>query len=153
MDLLLLVFHQAYFVLLPKMQGQGWNDARSEFLSASHRFAEQLPRDADRYHVLGLVFEATGNSTGASDCYRTALNATHADDHDFITRAQMLWSHLHEMGDLSGAGRLLLDIYPRVQRKDLDEVSDMIWDTMQAFERRGAGMQQRTFESRPAVEM
>jgi len=141
MDSLLLLFHQAYFVLLPKMRGEGWRGEQSALLAAFGQFAAHLPRDADRYQVLGLVFEARENVSEAADCYRKALNATHADDHDFITRVQMLWTHLHEMGDLNGAGRLLLDIYPRVPRKDLEEVSEMIWDTMQAFERRGAAMQ------------
>lgn len=134
-DALLVLFHQAYFAL-PPAAGEGRRRERAALLASFRRFAEHLPRDADRYEVLGLIFDAEGSKTKARDCYRTALSATRADEHDFITRVQMLWTHHTETGDLAGAGRLLLDVYPRVSRRDLDEVSEMLWDTMRAFEDR-----------------
>lgn len=137
MDSLLVLFHQAYFALLPTLGGEGRERERSALLAAFRRFADRLPRDADRYHVLGLVFDAHGSSERAAAAFRTAMIATRADEHDFLTRLQVCWSHLCQSGDLSEAGRLLLDVYPRVRRQDLDEVSAMLSDTMSALEKRG----------------
>lgn len=126
LDTLLLVFHQAYFTLRTNSRSD-----RAGLLAAFKRYARSL-READRCQVLALTADAEGRGDLAGEYFRQALSATHSDEHDFVTRVQMCWTHLHEQGNLRGAMQLLQDVYPRVQRQDLDEIRSMIDETFEA---------------------
>ena len=124
LDVLLLVFHQAYFGLLPDA-GQ----ARERLLAAFAGFAATIPRPADQYHVRGLVALERGLASEAADAFRAAIASTHSDEHDFITRVQLSWSLLMERCLWSEAFTCLLDVYPRVARADLDELRSLLTRT------------------------
>jgi len=120
-DVLLLVFHQAYFALLPSVARD-----RARLLAAFAAFADTVPHPSDQCQVRGLVELAHERFATAVECFRSALAATHADEHDFLTRVQMLWTVLVEQHRWNDAFRCLVDIYPRVTRNDLEEVSALL---------------------------
>jgi hypothetical protein len=123
-DSLLLVFHHAYFAVL-----EGAGPRRSSLLASFDRFAAHMPRAADQNQIRGLVALARDDAEGAATAFRAALAATHSDEHDFITRLQLLWSLLMEHRRYRDAFACLLDVYPRVARADLDEVRGMLTST------------------------
>ena len=124
MDTLLLVFHQAYFVLLPDLNG-----ARNTLYLVFRGFSSTLSRPEDRFQVLGLVELEEKHFQQAADTFRAAVAATHADAHDFITRVQLLWTVLMAHGRHEDALEVLLDIYPRASRGDLDEITSLLRTT------------------------
>jgi hypothetical protein len=123
-DTLLLVFHQAYFVLLP-----GSPNGRDSLLAAFMEFSAFLPRPQDRFQVLGLVEVERNQFDAAAESFRTALAATHSDAHDFVTRVQMVWTVLMERRLYSQAFDCLMDVYPRTSREDLGEISALLRQT------------------------
>jgi tetratricopeptide (TPR) repeat protein len=131
MDTLLVVFHQAYFVLLSKAGGR-----RQSLLKAFSTFAETLPNCADRFQVKGLVEIELGNADMATESFRAALAATPSDQHDFLTRVQMLWSFLMERDEVSRAFTCLQDVAPRVTRIDFDELQGLYAATFEEAQRR-----------------
>lgn len=130
MDVLLLVFHQAYFTVLPAAGRR-----RAELLSSFDQFAALVPNAADRFQITGFVLLEKGNIDAAVHSFRAALAATHSDQHDFLTRLQLLWMTLMEHQRWSDAFRCLLDVYPRVPRTDLEEVSGMLQQTFEESQR------------------
>ncbi|HQU41692.1 MAG TPA: hypothetical protein PK867_02725 [Pirellulales bacterium] len=98
-------------------------------LAAFRRFAESLTRASDRFALLALYFDAVGAPQNASDARMAALAATPADAHEFMTELQISWSSLIERAMLAEALELLLENYPRVPRRDLDEVNELIRQT------------------------
>lgn len=125
-DSCLLVAHQAYFSLLPKLDGQAFSEERAFLLSALQRFANSSSDPADRFALLALYFDAMDEPHRASEARRAALAATAADAHDFLTVLQSCWTSHIERGMLDEALDLLLETYPRVSRRDLDEVGELI---------------------------
>jgi tetratricopeptide (TPR) repeat protein len=130
-DICLLVFHHAYFALLPVLHGRGWETERQLLLASFRRFGDQVPRIADRYSALALYYDALGEEERAARYYREALRATHSDDHEFMTSVQTSWTFLVEHERLGDALDLLLDTYPRVARQDLGEIHELIAATFQ----------------------
>lgn len=126
LDTCLLLAHQAYFALLPKLDVPSFKNERAFLLSAFHQFADSLNEAADRRALLALYFDAIGEPQKASESQRAALAATPSDAHDFMTMLQSCWSSLVENGMLDEALDLLLESYPRVSRRDLDEVGELI---------------------------
>jgi len=123
-DTLLLVFHHAYFALLP-----GIENGRKTLLVAFKQFAASLPRPQDEFQVLGLVEVEMGDLEAAVESFRASLAAAHSDEHDFITRVQIVWTTLMERRLFQDALECLLDVYPRTSRSDLNEVSAMLRET------------------------
>jgi hypothetical protein len=121
MDTLLLVFHQAYFALLPKAARE-----REALLQAFADLSTALPRPQDRFQIMGLVQIERADFDAAADSFRAALAATHSDEHDFMTRLQMLWTVLMERARYQEAFDCLLDIYPRASRNDLPEIAALL---------------------------
>lgn len=124
MDTLLLVVHQAYFALLPELGAE-----RGALLRAFKEFSASLPRRQDRFHVLGMVEIEQNDLEAAVESFRTALASTHSDEHDFITRVQMVWTLLMERGCYPEAFECLMDVYPRTARADLTEISALLRET------------------------
>jgi tetratricopeptide (TPR) repeat protein len=120
-DTLLVLFHQAYFVLLPKIKNE-----RRFLLEAFSSFARSLPNWADRYQVSGLVDLELGRVEPASESFRAALAATPSDQHDFLSRVQMFWSTLMDRGEVSYAFACLQAVAPRVTRIDFDEFQGLV---------------------------
>ncbi|HVC94181.1 MAG TPA: hypothetical protein VND64_10850 [Pirellulales bacterium] len=120
------LFHHAYFALLPELEGTQWQEERQLVLSAFHEFAESAPQVADRCSLLAFYYEAIGDDRRAGDLRLQALRATPADAEVFMTQLQTYWSFLVEHKLLSEAIDLLLESYPRVPRRDLDELHELI---------------------------
>ena len=120
MDALLILFHQAYFALLPKAP-----DRRTDLLDAFMSFAAAFPSLPDRFQIEGLVQYEKRRTDAATKCFRAALAATHSDEHDFLTRVQMVWSVLMEQRHYMEAFECLNDVQPRVARRDFDELSQL----------------------------
>ncbi len=125
-DTCLVVFHQACFALLPELSARDWVDERRLLTESFPRFASHLERISDRYSVLALYHDVSGDWERAGRYYREALLATHSDDHEFMTTLQSSWSFLVEHQMLQQAFDLLLESYPRVARQDLDEVKELM---------------------------
>jgi len=125
-DACLVVFHQAYFVLLPELGTREWEDERRLLTESFPRLAQHLPQVSDRYTVLALYHDASGEWERAARFYREALLATHSDDHEFMTTLQTCWSFLIEHQMFQQAFDLLLENYPRIARQDLDEVRELM---------------------------
>lgn len=121
--------HHAYFGLLPKLGGPTFERERTLLLSALRRFGDLTPLPADRYAIRALYFEALGQYHRAGGAYRQALAATHADSHEFMTALQTYWAFLLERGLPNDALELLLENYPRVPRRDLEELNELIRQT------------------------
>lgn len=124
-DALLIVFHQAYFALLPKVAGS----KRKELLGAFLTFARSLPRVADQLHVEGLVRLSMGEPAAAADLFRAAVASTSSDEHDFLTRVQMFWSILMETDRSADAFEFLNGISSRVTRNDFNEFQGLLSTT------------------------
>jgi len=131
MDTLLLVFHQAYFWLLPKAAAQ-----REFLLGALDAFADELPNLADRFQVKGLLHLERGEVEKAARAFNAALAATPSDQHDFLTRVQMLWSLLIEHGRVPDAFDCLMQVSPRVTRLDYDEFQGLLKETFKEASKR-----------------
>ncbi|HVA47949.1 MAG TPA: hypothetical protein VNH11_16385 [Pirellulales bacterium] len=129
MDSCMLLAHHAYFALLPKLDEVLLASERDAFLSGFRQFAESQTRACDRFALLALYFDAVDAPQDASDARRAALAATPADAHEFMTELQSSWSSLIERAMPGEALELLLDNYPRVPRRDLDEVNELIRQT------------------------
>ncbi len=125
-DTCLVVFHQACFALLPELRARDWADERRLLTESFPLFAEHVSTVSDRYSVLALYYDLSGDWERAGRCYREALLATHSDNHEFMTTLQSAWSFLVEHQMLQQALDLLLESYPRVARQDLDEVRELM---------------------------
>jgi hypothetical protein len=124
-DALLIVFHQAYFALLPKVTGS----KRNELLAAFLTFARSLPRVADQLHIEGLVRLSMGESAAAVDLFRAAVASTPSDDHDFLSRVQLYWTVLMEADRSADAFEFLSEIASRVTRNDFTEFQGLLSTT------------------------
>ena len=129
MDSCLLLSHHAYFCLLPKLDDPRHAGERAFLLSAFHQFADSSSEPSDRFALLALYFDAVDKPQQASESRRAALAATPSDAHDFLTVLQSFWTSHVERGMLNEALDLLLETYPRVSRRDLDEVGELIRQT------------------------
>lgn len=129
LDTCLVLFHQAYFALLPELNA-GKPDKKL-LLSAFKEFANQVQSDADRYDLLGLYYEAIGDYTAAAGCHKNVLRLTHSEAHEFITVLQTFWSFLVEQQKFREALDVLLETYPRVLRRDLEEFNELILTTFE----------------------
>ncbi|MCP4594623.1 MAG: hypothetical protein GY842_28155 [bacterium] len=139
-DACLIVFHQAYFALLPELGTRGWEDEQRLLTESFPRFAQHIPRVSDRYTVLALYHDAAGEWERAARFYREALLATHSDDHEFMTTLQTCWSFCIEHQMFHQAFDLLLESHSRIARQDLDEVRELMALTF--------GLQQSFYEAK-----
>lgn len=131
MDSCMLVFHHAYFALLPALEGQARAPARRVLLNCFKAFAGTLGRAADTFTVLALCYDAAEDTKRAAQYYREAFLATHSDDEDFMSRLQTCWTFMLERAQYREALTLLLDAYPSVARKDLDEMKELMQTTFE----------------------
>jgi hypothetical protein len=132
-DVLLVLFHHAYFAIFAE------SDDRAGLLRAFRRFADRIPNVADRMQAMGFVHTAEKDFEKAAETFRAAVAARHADDHEFMTRLQLLWGFLLEHGRRDEAFRLLMDCYSRVSRKDLEETESLLWETFSTVPARKNG--------------
>lgn len=130
-DALLIVFHQAYFALLPKATGARKKELLGTFLT----FARNLPRVADQLHVEGLVRLSMGDPEAAVDLFRAAVASTSSDEHDFLTRVQLFWSILMETDRSADAFEFLNEISSRVTRNDFNEFQGLLSTTFRVATR------------------
>lgn len=129
LDTCLVLFHQAYFALLPELKTD--TPEKKLLLCAFKDFANQLPRETDRYDLLGLYYEAIEDYGQVADCQKKVLRLTHSDAHEFMTVLQTFWSFLVEQEKFREALGVLLETYPRVLRRDLEEFNELILMTFE----------------------
>jgi tetratricopeptide (TPR) repeat protein len=129
LDTGLILFHQAYFALLPALNAN--KPEKKLLLSAFQEFAHQVPSDADRYDLLGLYYEAIEDEVAATECHKNVLRLTHSEAHEFMTVVQTFWSFLVEQQKFREALDVLLETYPRVLRRDLEEFNELILMTFE----------------------
>jgi len=127
LDTCLVLFHHTYFALLPKAD----KPEKNLLLKAFKEFANHVPRDADRYDLLGLYYEAIEDYAQATDCHKNVLRLTHSEAHEFMTVLQTFWSFLVEQQKFRDALCVLLETYPRVLRRDLEEFNELILMTFE----------------------
>lgn len=132
-DTLLLLLHQAYFVLLPRIEKAGWTAGRNDLIATFFAFAEFVPDIAERFRVAGLAYQAQGDVADALASFEKALRATHVDEHVFMTRLQTFWMALLDKGDFRPALDLLLGIMPMVPLKHLSELRELISATFEEY--------------------
>lgn len=132
-DTLLLLFHQAYFVLLPRLERAGWTSERSHLISSFFNFSEFVPDLAERFRVAGLAYEAQGDLPNALISFEKALSATHVDEHVFMTRLQTLWMALLDRERFREALDLLLRVMPMVPFMYLAELRQLISETFDEY--------------------
>jgi tetratricopeptide (TPR) repeat protein len=129
LDTCLVLFHQAYFALLPALNAD--KPEKKLLLSAFKEFANHVPRDADRYDLLGLYYEGIEDYVQAADCHKKVLGLTPSEAHEFMTVLQTFCSFLVEQKKFREALCVLLETYPRVLRRDLEEFNDLILMTFE----------------------
>jgi hypothetical protein len=132
-DSLLLLFHQSYFALLPRIDKAGWTTERNDLISTFFAFAKSVPDPAERFRVAGLAYEARGDAANALASFEKALWATHVDEHVFMTRLQTFWMALLDRGDFRAALDLLLGVMPMVPLKHLPELRELISATFESY--------------------
>lgn len=131
-DALLVLFHQSYFALLPRLEPKGFD--RIALLRSYVYLSSLFSATADQFRIQGLVAIAIGDFGAAGKAFQAALSATHSDEHDFMTRLQALWMTMLEHGQYREALNLLVELYPKVARDDLGEFADLIRRTFDAAE-------------------
>jgi len=132
-DALHLLFHQAYFVLLPRVEEANWVAEKNDLVSSFLAFADFVPDIAERFRIEGLVQKTRGEYREALESFLKSLHATHVDEHVFMTRLQTFWMALLDASQFREARDLLLEILPMVPMKHLGEVQEMITDTFEEF--------------------
>ncbi|HAI70071.1 MAG TPA: hypothetical protein DCM38_11640 [Gammaproteobacteria bacterium] len=145
LDTCLVLFHQAYFALLPELKTD--TPEKKVLLLAFKAFANQVPRETDRYDLLGLYYEAVEDYGQVADCHQKVLRLTHSDAHEFMTVLQTLWSFLVEQERFREALCVLLETYPRVLRRDLEEFNELILMTFELQGKHYQALLKGTYQS------
>jgi hypothetical protein len=78
-----------------------------------------------------LVHLERGEIEQAVEAFQAALAATPSDQHDFLTRVQMLWSLLIEHRRIWDAFKCLREVAPRVARIDFEEFLSLLTATFE----------------------
>ena len=126
LDACVLLFHQAYFALLPTLSASTWKIERLLLLDAFRRFARHCPRPSDTFGVLALYYDAIGEEDVAARHYAEAVAATHSDSHEFMSVLQTAWSFCLERHRYREALDVLLNVNSRVARSDIFELHEMV---------------------------
>lgn len=140
-DSLLVLFHQAYYVLLPRLKSSIWKDERNELINAFVIFSDRISSIAEKHRILGLVAIAKGLDDDAIEHFMLALEATRVGEHDFMTRLQTVWMHLLDLQYFDMALDILLDAYPRVPRNNIPDINQLIRAT---FDEQASCLRRRT---------
>lgn len=145
LDACVLLFHQAYFALLPTLSAPDWKAERILLLEAFRRFGHHCPRPSDAFGVLALYYDALGKSDIAARHYADAVAATHSDSHEFMSVLQTAWTFCIERHRYREALDVLLGVNSRISRSDISELHEMVtltFDLMRSHyesRRRSAG--------------
>jgi hypothetical protein len=129
LDLCLVIFHQMYYALLPILEERGEKALREMMLDILTGFAQQWNEPADRAHLLALCYEFAGDVERAATSHADAVRATPSDAHNFMTLLQTHWQFLIDHERIAEALDVLLEAYPRVCRKDLEEMRELVRTT------------------------
>jgi hypothetical protein len=128
-DACLVLVHHAYFALLPALNVDA--PEKKLLLFAVKEFANFMSRESDRLDLLGLYYEAIEDDEQAANCHKKVLRLTNSEAHEFMTVLQTFWSFLVEHQRFSEALKMLLETYPRVLRRDLEEFNELILMTFE----------------------
>lgn len=128
-DTYLVLFHNAYFALLPKLT-KGWENEKEILLRSFKDFSELFDkifeRPSDKYRILALCADAKNEPTRALKYYKLSLETTNVEEHEFMTVLQTYWNELIENNWFKEALELLVKQYPRTLRENIDEMNELI---------------------------
>jgi len=130
LDAGLVVFHHAYFALLPAVP-VGFQGERNLLFQSFLEFSSDLTSGSDRERVRALVHEALGDPILAAEHYRQALDAASPDRHDYLSLVHMAWAHAVERNRLREAMTILLESAARVRAEDYAEIKDLVLETLE----------------------
>jgi hypothetical protein len=136
-DVLLVVFHQAYFWLLPTLPAS-MSDELGLLLRSFWLFADSVPSRAERCRLRAMVFEATGQSEKAVSMHLEAVRLTSPEADEFLTVLQSAWSALVDLGRFSAAASLLFEFADKVPSRDVEEMRELLEMTLDAKLKRAA---------------
>jgi hypothetical protein len=88
---------------------------------------------AHQQHLRGLLFDELGDSASSLEARRQAFWLTPVTSHDYMTKAQILWSHLLDVGMKEQAEAFVLHLYRTAPPEYLDEIHEMIRDTFATY--------------------
>jgi len=125
LDISNLVFHNAYFALLPKISKK--SKKYFSLIEIFLNFSKYMDKASDQYYIKALCYEAIGKYNLAINFYNESLLATHPDDHDYITILQNYWATLVEYKQFDEAFQLLLDYQFKILPKDFPEYQNLLW--------------------------
>ena len=129
LDTALIVFHQAYFGLLPEIPNALSNE-KQLLLNSFLEFSKGIPRISDRERIRALVHLFKDDWVLASHYFRQALKATPPDEHEFMTILQTVWSHAIEKHKFNEASSILMENAHRVGTQDMKELEEMLLETL-----------------------
>ena len=125
-DTSLLLFHHTYFSLLPTLKDKTWVDESRSLIQSFLEFSTYVTKVSDSYTIRALCFDYLGKDSIAAENYKSALRSTHSDADEYMTVLQTYWTFHIERDLYEEALNLLLEEYPRITRRDLDEISELI---------------------------
>jgi hypothetical protein len=125
LDACMLLFHQAYFALMPTLNAPRWKAERLLLLEAFRRLAHHTSHCSDALGVLALYYDALDKEDIAVLYYLDAISATNSDSHEFMSVLQAAWTFCIERHRYREALEVLLGVNSRVVRSDVLELHEM----------------------------
>jgi hypothetical protein len=145
LDACMLLFHQAYFALMPMLNVPCWTAERLLLLGAFRRLAHHSSHCSEALGVLALYYDALDKEDIAVLYYQDAISVTNSDSHEFMSVLQAAWTFCIERHRYREALEVLLSVNTRVVRSDIIELREMsllTFDLMRSYydpRRRSAG--------------
>jgi hypothetical protein len=135
-DLQSLLFLNSIHYLLPHLQK---NDLKTEFAALAnvmHIHAIVVWRDqpSHMFYLLGAIMGQLGHKQARLQFLDRSLSATPIHDHSYLTKANVYWGELLDLGEKDKAMDFLLKLGRNVPESYLDEISDMIKETAEIQE-------------------
>jgi len=125
LDACMLLFHQAYFALMPTLEASRWEAERLLLLEAFRSLAHHVSRCSDALRVLALYYDAFDKEDIAILYYVDAISATHSNSHEFMSVIQAAWAFWIERHCYREALDILLNMNTRILPSDMLELQDM----------------------------
>ena len=83
-------------------------------------------------HLRGQILDYLGDARRSGACKRLAFVQTPRDAHEYLTKAQIFWSHLMDVGDFQAARSFVLEVYRDARPEHLDELQVLLDETEEA---------------------
>jgi tetratricopeptide (TPR) repeat protein len=127
--------------LLPELQAKGLHDEHDLLVNliARHLVIVWRNEPGQFFFLQGSLLEYLGNRDHAGAALEAAFRATPPDAHEYLTRAQAVWSYFIEEGRLGDAEELALRLVRSVREDDLAEATGLLRDTYGYVHRQASG--------------